>query len=69
MSQVKQKKKQSDINWLKLEPSFETSFLPMWHKTKTWKYLELISSTKTAKCSFQNVFFTTYYYVKIEELQ
>ena len=29
----------------------------MWRGIKTWSYLELLSSTKRAKCSSYNVFF------------
>ena len=54
ISQVKQKKKQSEIKLIKLKKTkiqFETSFKPMWHEIRTSSYLnlELVSFTKRLK--------------------
>ena len=48
VSQVKQKKKQREINRIKLKKTkiyLKPSFKPMWHEIKTWSYLELLFST------------------------
>ena len=50
-SQVKQKEKQSGIIINRIKHSFETCFKVTWHEMKTWSYLQLITSTKRAKCS------------------
>ena len=61
LSQIKENKK-----------SFETSFKPMWHETKTCSYLELLSlSNWNVGNILLNFFFlfATYYHIRIKEFQ